>query len=111
MFRPARPNYAPVFLGTTVIISVTGDNYDATDQTAEITLTLDPIFYFWNPYNREVEVDNLMVHFDVGLSGTVNIEVTDRRNAQPPTRRISGSCCHATSSTTMGVVVIRTTVF
>ena len=65
-----------MFLGTTVIISVTGDNYDATDQTAEITLTLDPIFYFWNPYNREVEVDNLMVHFDVGLSGTVNIEVT-----------------------------------
>jgi len=76
VFRPARPNYAPVFLGTTVIISITGDNYDATDQTAEITLTLDPIFYFWNPYNRKVEVDNLMVHFDVGLSGTVNIEVT-----------------------------------
>ncbi|MDB4055519.1 hypothetical protein N9496_05960 [Akkermansiaceae bacterium] len=77
VFRPARPNYAPVFLGTTVIISVTGDNYDPATQTAEITITLDPIFYFWNPYNREVEVDNLMVHFDVGFSGTVNIWVTD----------------------------------
>jgi len=77
VFRPARPNYAPVFLGATVIISVTGDNYDPSTQTAEITLTLDPIFYFWNPYNREVEVDNLMVHFDVGLSGTVNVLVTD----------------------------------
>jgi len=85
VFRPARPNYAPVFLGTTVIISVTGDNYDAVTQTAEITLTLDPIFYFWNPYNREVEVDNLMVHFDVGLSGTVNILVTDTASGSTTT--------------------------
>ena len=85
VFRPARPNYAPVFLGTTVIISVTGDNYDATTQTAEITLTVDPIFYFWNPYNREVEVDNLMVHFDVGLSGTVNILVADTASATTTT--------------------------
>ena len=77
VFRPARPNYAPVFLGTSSIISVTGDNYDPVTQTAEITITLDPIFYFWNPYNRELEVDNLMVHFDVGFSGTVNIWVTD----------------------------------
>ena len=49
VFRPARPNYAPVFLGTTAYLSVTGDNYDPTTQTAEMTLTLDPIFYFWNP--------------------------------------------------------------
>jgi hypothetical protein len=85
VFRPARPNYAPVFLGTTAIISVTGDNYDPVTQTAEITLTLDPIFYFWNPYNREVEVDNLMVHFDVGLSGTVNILVTDTASGNTTT--------------------------
>jgi hypothetical protein len=77
VFRPARPNYAPVFLGATALISVTGSNYNATNQTADVTITLDPIFYYWNPYNREIEVDNLMVHFASGMSGTINIWVTD----------------------------------
>ncbi|MDG1357468.1 MAG: hypothetical protein P8P36_04675, partial [Akkermansiaceae bacterium] len=77
VFRPARPNYAPVFLGATALISVTGSNYNATNQTADVTITFDPIFYYWNPYNREIEVDNLMVHFASGMSGTVNISVTD----------------------------------
>ncbi len=77
VFRPARASCAPAFLGTTALLSVIATNYDPGTQTAEIAITVDPIFYFWNPYNRQLEVDNLMVHFETGMSGTVDIAVTD----------------------------------
>ena len=53
LFRPAQASYAPVFLGTTCIFSVIATNYDPADQTAEVAITMDPIYYLWNPYNRE----------------------------------------------------------
>ena len=58
LFRPAKSNYAPVNLGTTLLYSVLLQNYSAADQTAEIAIALDPIFYLWNPYNRRITVDN-----------------------------------------------------
>ena len=77
LFRPAQASYAPVFLGTTCIFSVIATNYDPNDQTAEVAITMDPIYYLWNPYNREIEVDNVLVHFETGMSGSINIELTD----------------------------------
>ncbi|MEO0414990.1 MAG: hypothetical protein AAF226_08575 [Verrucomicrobiota bacterium] len=75
LFRPARASYAPVNLGTTCLLSVIATNYDAASQTAEIAIGIDPIFYLWNPYNREVEVDNLAVYFETGMPGTVTLTI------------------------------------
>ncbi|MGB2351895.1 MAG: hypothetical protein ACPH9O_09745, partial [Akkermansiaceae bacterium] len=77
VFRPARASYAPVLLGTSTILGITGANYDAATQEADVAITLDPIFYLWNPYNREIEVDNIMTHFETGFAGTVKIQLWD----------------------------------
>jgi hypothetical protein len=77
IFRPARPNYAPVNLGTTSLISVMATNYDANTQMADIAIAIDPIFYLWNPYNRELVVDNVAVYFETGFPGSVRVTITD----------------------------------
>ena len=100
VFRPARPSYAPVLLGTTTLYSVTATNYDAATQTADVAITLDPIFYLWNPYNRELEVDNFLVHFETGMPGRIDVELTDTATSTVSTYNIDTwklLCCNLTN--------------
>lgn len=77
LYRPAKANYAPVNLGTSFLVSMLAKNVTgvAPDQTAELAVGLDPLFYFWNPYNRKIECENLAVTLGTGFPGRVVFEV------------------------------------
>ena len=78
LYRPARANYAPVNLGTSFLVSMLAKNVTgvAPNQTAELAVGLDPLFYFWNPYNRKIKCENLAVTLGTGFPGRVVFEVT-----------------------------------
>jgi hypothetical protein len=48
----------------------------APNQTADLAVGLDPLFYFWNPYNRKIKCENLAVTLGTGFPGRVVFEVT-----------------------------------
>ena len=74
LYRPARANYAPVNLGTSFLVSMLAKNVNG--ATADLAVGLDPLFYFWNPYNRKIECENLAVTLGTGFPGRVVFEVT-----------------------------------
>lgn len=78
LYRPARANYAPVNLGTSVLVSMLARNVTgvAPNQQADLAVGLDPLFYFWNPYNRKIECENIAVVLGLGLPGRVVFDVT-----------------------------------
>jgi hypothetical protein len=78
LYRPARANYAPVNLGTSFLVSMLAKNVTgaAPNQTADLAVGLDPLFYFWNPYNRKIKCENLAVTLGTGFPGRVVFEVT-----------------------------------
>jgi hypothetical protein len=74
LYRPARSNYAPVNLGTSFLVSMLAKNVNG--ATADLAVGLDPLFYFWNPYNRKIKCENLAVTLGTGFPGRVVFEVT-----------------------------------
>jgi len=82
LYRPARPNYAPVNLGTSVLVSILAKNVAGTapNQTADLAIALDPLFYFWNPYNRKIRCENIAVVLGTGLPGRAAFDVTTSGN-------------------------------
>lgn len=77
LYRPAAPNYAPVNLGTSIIVSMLATNVSGAtpNQTADLAVALDPLFYFWNPYNRKIECEHIAVRLDRGFPGEVKLWV------------------------------------
>ena len=77
LYRPARANYAPVNLGTSVLVSILAKNITGTspNQTADLAIGLDPLFYFWNPYNRKISCENIAVVLGLGVPGRVLLDV------------------------------------
>ena len=86
LYRPARANYAPVNLGTSILVSMLAKNVTGAspNQTAELAVGLDPLFYFWNPYNRKIRCENLAVTLDVAFPGRVKLDVTTTGNVTTP---------------------------
>lgn len=82
LYRPARANYAPVNLGTSILVSMLAKNVTgaAPDQRADLAVGLDPLFYFWNPYNRKIKCENLAVTLGAGFPGRVAFDVTTTGN-------------------------------
>ena len=80
--RPARTNYAPVNLGTSVLVSILSKNISGTapNQRADLAIGLDPLFYFWNPYNRKIKCENIAVVLGLGLPGRVVCDVKTTGN-------------------------------
>jgi Tfp pilus assembly protein PilX len=78
LYRPARANYAPVNLGTSVLVSILSKNVSGTapDQRADLAIGLDPLFYFWNPYNRKIKCENIAVVLGLGLPGRAVFDIT-----------------------------------
>jgi Tfp pilus assembly protein PilX len=74
LYRPARTNYAPVNLGTSILVSMLAKN--VTGATADLAVGLDPLFYFWNPYNRKIKCENLAVTLGAAFPGRVKFDVT-----------------------------------
>jgi Tfp pilus assembly protein PilV len=79
IYRPARPSYAPVNLGISVLIS-------AKNNGGKLAVVLDPIVYLWNPYNRKLKFDSLRVILDKSFPGRYKI-----------TRYIGGSSTNNTT--------------
>jgi hypothetical protein len=77
IYRPARANYAPVNLGTSVLVSMLPKTVTGTppDQTATLAIALDPFFYLWNPYNRKISCENIAVVLGASLPGRVAFDV------------------------------------
>jgi hypothetical protein len=73
LYRPAAANYAPVNLGVSFLVGLQARDLSgvAPDETAELAVTLDPLFYFWNPYNRKIKCENIAVTFSNGVPGRV----------------------------------------
>ena len=70
IYKPMRANYAPVFLGMVQFLSVTtveegGEYY--------LALGIDPVVYFWNPFDVAINVDALAVSFQFGTAGNVTL--------------------------------------
>ncbi|WPJ95978.1 hypothetical protein SH580_21410 [Coraliomargarita algicola] len=68
IFRPARSNYAPLLIGSVYY-------YSLKNVGGNLALVADPLYYFWNPYNRRITADNLAVALLVGIPGTLELEV------------------------------------
>ncbi|WPJ96207.1 hypothetical protein SH580_00640 [Coraliomargarita algicola] len=67
IYRPARANYSPVYLGMTTLIGIKVIG-------SEVALSLDPIFHFWNPYNVDLNFDNIAITMDVyAFAGNITI--------------------------------------
>lgn len=77
LYRPAQPAYGPVNLGTTALVSVLLKDYDPGTQRAKLAIGVDPIFYLWNPYNRQIEVTDLKVSLANSFPGTVRLEINE----------------------------------
>ena len=73
LYRPAAANYAPVNLGVSFLVGLQARNVSGVEpnETAELAVTLDPLFYFWNPYNRKILCENIAVTFSNGVPGRV----------------------------------------
>jgi Tfp pilus assembly protein PilX len=84
LYRPARANYAPVNLGTSILVSMLAKNVTgaAPNQTADLAVGLDPLFYFWNPYNRKIKCENLAVTLGAAFPGRVAFDVTTTGNVK-----------------------------
>jgi hypothetical protein len=70
IYRPTRLNHAPVLLGSVCLFSVTAQ-FNGTNHN--LALGMDPIFYFWNPYDCELSVDRLAVALAYGMPGNVTL--------------------------------------
>lgn len=66
--RPSAASYAPTLLGTTTLfnLKLEGD---------QLKVGFDPIFYLWNPYNRDIRVDGLAIYFDRGFPGKLRVQI------------------------------------
>jgi hypothetical protein len=76
VFRPAASNYAPVLLGATCLLSMLATNYNSTTKTANLALGVDPIFYIWNPYNRNLTFRSLGILLLYAVPGDVTFVVS-----------------------------------
>ncbi|WP_162024483.1 MULTISPECIES: hypothetical protein [unclassified Lentimonas] len=68
LYRPAQSNYAPVYLGATVLISLSGEDAGG---NVDLVIGADPLFYFWNPYNRTIKVDHIGVRLGEAFPSSV----------------------------------------
>lgn len=68
--KPFQPNYMPVTLGYTVVLSVMSVPSDDGDKLA---LGVDPIFYIWNPYNHRLSSERHLISYRTALPGQIRI--------------------------------------
>lgn len=67
IYRPARANYSPVYLGMTCLIGIKVIG-------TEVALSLDPIFHFWNPYNVDLKYNSIGITMDsYAFPGNISI--------------------------------------
>lgn len=68
--RPYQNNYMPVLLGIASTLSVTSVGSGADEILA---VSIDPIFFLWNPYNQRLVTDRLGVGFRTASPGALAI--------------------------------------
>ncbi|MGJ8651169.1 MAG: hypothetical protein ACSHX4_12490 [Opitutaceae bacterium] len=76
IFRPARANYAPVSLGSSTLISLSV-RPDGASGINNLAVCVDMFFYLWNPYNRKITCDSLVVAMDEGIPGNIGIWISE----------------------------------
>ncbi|MFK7911109.1 MAG: hypothetical protein AB8F34_11005, partial [Akkermansiaceae bacterium] len=68
IFHPARANYAPVLMGAVGLYSTKVTN-------GNLSLTIDPLIYLWNPYNITLNVKRYGVEMQRGHGGKITYQV------------------------------------
>ena len=92
-YRAARAPYAPVCLGHTALVGIQARDYRswlAEDKQLQLALTLDPLFYLWNPYNRRITCDQVTLILGNGVPGDVKFKITDNGTETVYTKSIYG---------------------
>lgn len=68
--RPFQNNYMPVLLGIASTLSVTSYGSGADENLA---VSIDPIFFLWNPYNHRLTADRYGIGFRQASPGSIAI--------------------------------------
>ena len=75
IYRPAEPSYAPVSLGTSILLSLKGVPATSGGKI-QLAVAVDPIFYIWNPYNRRLRFEGMSMSLRNSFPGQYNIKIT-----------------------------------
>ncbi|MGJ8671352.1 hypothetical protein [Rubritalea sp.] len=79
IYKPAKSNYAPMLIGSSTMISYGVSN------TNKFQIFLDQLMFLWNPYNCDIECENLVLSMGDGLPGDLGIWVTKNGAGSPVT--------------------------
>ena len=78
-FKPAKANYAPVYMGMIALYSMKVTNYNiganAGLNQGDLTLAIDPIIYLWNPFNVTLKADRYALELQRGHGGKMSFIV------------------------------------
>ncbi|MGB1936982.1 MAG: hypothetical protein ACPHVK_05775, partial [Akkermansiaceae bacterium] len=79
VFKPATPNYTPVYMGMVALYSMKVTNYNtgvnAGTNKGDLTLAIDPIIYLWNPFNVTIKADRYALELQRGHGGKMSFIV------------------------------------
>ena len=78
-FKPAKANYAPVYMGMIALYSMKVTNYNiganAGLNQGDLTLAIDPLIYLWNPFNVTLKADRFALELQRGHGGKMSFIV------------------------------------
>ena len=79
VFKPATPNYTPVYMGMVALYSMKVTNYNigvnAGTNKGDLTLAIDPLIYLWNPFNVTIKADRYALELQRGHGGKMSFIV------------------------------------
>ncbi|MEN8828941.1 MAG: hypothetical protein ABF322_01350, partial [Lentimonas sp.] len=75
MFRRSKGAYAPVMLGYRFVFNLYGYDYDTVADTAKLGISFDPWFYLWNPYDKQITVENYKIRAANGIAVSLGFSV------------------------------------
>ena len=79
VFKPATPNYTPVYMGMIALYSMKVANYNiganAGTNKGDLTLAIDPLIYLWNPFNVTLKAERYALELQRGHGGKMSFIV------------------------------------
>jgi len=86
VFKPATPNYTPVYMGMVALYSMKVSDYNvgvnAGTNKGDLTLAIDPIIYLWNPFNVTLKADRYALELQRGHGGKMSFIVVKPDGSQ-----------------------------
>jgi len=75
VFKPAKANYTPVYMGMVALYSMKVTNVDAVTGEGDLTVSIDPMIYLWNPFNVTLKADRFALELQRGHGGKLSFVV------------------------------------